>query len=454
MRYFGTDGIRNTAEYLLGNNLPYLLGKALSQHGGKVIVARDVRTHSLDIEKQLCKGLLEGYAQIWLTGVMPTPALAYTALTQKADYAVMITASHNPPAFNGLKVFGKNGQKLSLQQEKNLDDAIYALSMCDREDFCFADEQICADTLTEEEQNSCLSISINPQNHRIRIVSGALYEYQKHVRSMFPRFDGIKVRLDCAHGCFATVAPEIFLSLGAVVCAENDTQDGENVNINCGSTHISEFAKHVNKDEIGFAFDGDGDRVLAVVNQKVYDGDAILLALSSLYRIQGKLRNKFVVGTTLTSTRLQRELAYHNTALLRAQVGDKYVLDTMLAQNCLLGGEKSGHILMLDKANTGDGLITALSLLEVKKVVGNLQNFTPYPMLEFNLSAQNPSQMIAEPSFQQKIAEVNNKYSKKGRLIIRPSGTEPYVRIAFECFSSKPDAIFEDIRNIFITKEK
>lgn len=453
MYYFGTDGIRNTAETLIKNNIPFLLGKALSQHGAKVIVARDVRTHSLDIEKQLCKGLLEGSAQIWLTGIMPTPALAYTAMTQKADYAVMITASHNPPEFNGLKVFGKCGQKLSLAKEKELDEQIFALASQDNDDFCFADELMCSDALTEDEKNSNLTISLCAQNHRIRIVEGAMFCYQAHVKKMFPRFDGVKVRLDCAHGCFATVAAEVFSSLGAVVCAENDTMDGNKVNVNCGSTNIERFAKHVKKGELGFAFDGDGDRVLTVADGKIYDGDAMLLALSTLYRIQGKLRNKFVVGTTLTNTRLQRELAFQNTALIRAQVGDKYVLDTLISQNCLLGGEKSGHILMLDRANTGDGLITALSLLEVKKVVGSLPKFTPYPMLQFNMYTDSPDETIAGDSFQQKIRTATELYGKQGRFIIRPSGTEPYIRIAYECFDNDFSNIFEKIKEIFSQRQ-
>lgn len=449
MRYFGTDGIRNTASYLLENDLPFLLGKALSRCGGKIVVARDVREHSLEIEKQLCKGLLEGACQIWLTGVMPTPALAYTAQTQKASFAVMITASHNPPEYNGLKVFGKNGQKLSLSQEKKLDDMIFELADGGRDDFFFADELVCADALSEEEKNCNLTISLHPQNHRIRIVEGALFAYLTHVKKLFTRFDGMKVRLDCANGCFAGVAPDAFASLGVIVNAENNTQNGKTVNVNCGSTHIEKFAKRVQKDEIGFAFDGDGDRVLAVVDQKVYDGDAILLALSTLYRIQGKLKNKFVVGTTLTNTRLQRELAFHNTALLRTQVGDKYILDALQSQNCLLGGEKSGHIIMLDKANTGDGLITALSLLEVKKTIGSLPKFIPYPMLQFNVPSSSATEEITTDEFQQKIESAQQIVKNKGRLIIRPSGTEPYIRVCFECFDQQPKQLFEQIKAIF-----
>ncbi len=449
MYYFGTDGIRDKAARLLELRLPYLLGCALSEKGGKVIVSRDVRTHSEDIEKQLCKGLLTGKSQIWLTGVLPTPALAYVAEQERADYAVMITASHNSPEFNGLKVFGKNGSKLPLAEETALDARLRAIAEGEHIPSDAADTAA-ADALSDDELGSELSIRISKQNHRIRIVDGAQQMYAKRVRSLFSRFDGQKVRLDCAHGCYAGLAKGIFEELGIQTVAENDTRDGERVNVECGSTHIDKFAAHVKMNEIGFAFDGDGDRVLAVVDGKPYDGDAILLALSTLYRIQGKLRKKFVVGTKLTNSRLQRELAFQNTALVRADVGDKYVLDMLRTSCCPLGGEKSGHILMLDRANTGDGLITALTLLEVKKTIGSLPKFIPYPMLEFNVRADNPAEYSKSAEFLNKVAVAEKNFGKKGRLIVRPSGTEPYIRIAYECFTGESEPVFEKIRELFL----
>ncbi len=447
MYYFGTDGIRDYASTLLKEQLPYYLGKTLAKKGGKIIVARDVRSHSLDIEKQLCKGLLEGATQIWLTGVLPTPALAYTAQTQKADYAVMITASHNVPEFNGLKVFGKGGSKLSSEEEMHLDNEIFLLKNGkESAPLTLAFDDVSSDILTEEEKTSDLHISLSAQNHRIRIADGAEFLYAKHVKSLFPRFDGYAVRLDCAHGCFASLAPQVFAELGVIVHAQNDTRDGEKVNVECGCTHIERFVQSVQPGEIGFSFDGDGDRVLAVVDGKVYDGDGILLALSTLYRLQGKLKNRFVVGTILTGTKLQRELAYHNTALLRTDVGDKHVLDALVSQNLLLGGEKSGHIIMLDKAPTGDGIITALSLLQVKRTLGSIPKYTPYPVLEFNLPSKDAHKDVFSDDFQAKITKVRDKYSKQGRLIVRPSGTEPYIRIMYECFASNYQKIFEEIK--------
>jgi len=455
MYYFGTDGIRNRADNLLSNGIPTLLGAALAASGGKVLVARDVRTHSLDIEKSLVKGLVFGDAQIWLTGVLPTPALAYVAEKENADYAVMITASHNPPEFNGLKVFGKGGRKLSPEEETALDNKIYELA---KKGFPQQPAELgeqaelsAADILSEDELNSKLTISASRKNHKVRIAAGAEKLYFKHVTDMFARFEGFKVCLDLAHGCYAELAKGIFEDLGISVRAINDTRDGALVNVNCGSTNLDKFVPLVKEDEIGFAFDGDGDRVLAVVDGKPYDGDAILLALSTLYRIQGKLRKKFVVGTKLTNSRLQRELAFQNTALMRADVGDKYVLDALKQSGSLLGGEKSGHILMLDRANTGDGLITALTLLEVKKTIGSLPKFTPYPMLEFNVKHENPKEYESSSEFKALAAKAENLYGKKGRFVIRASGTEPYIRIAYECFSQDYETAFEKIKKLFLT---
>ena len=457
MRYFGTDGIRDRADALLARKLPYLLGRALSQTENKIIVARDVRTHSRLIENMLVLGLLDGKADIYLAGVLPTPALAYIAALENADYAVMITASHNPPLFNGLKVFGKSGRKLSESEERALDDKVFELDKSyasPREPAIYdapcldVAADVSAHALTDDETRSKLNI-LPSKTHRVRIVNGAQELYKNHVKSMFPRFDGIKVKLDCAMGCMAQLAKGVFEELGANVTAINDERDGEKVNVKCGSTHLDAFIPLVARDELGFAFDGDGDRVLAVADGKRYDGDGILLALSALYRIQGKLKKKFVVGTQLTNTRLQRELAFNDIALIRTDVGDKHVLNELLERGCLLGGEKSGHILMLDRANTGDGLITALSLLEVKKTLGSLPRFTPYPMIEFNVSSTDPAKEATSPDFMEKVSEIKAAYGNLGRFIIRPSGTEPFIRVAFECFSPSPEPIFESIKKHF-----
>ncbi len=442
MHYFGTDGIRDVWSTLMDGRVPFLLGKALSKGERKILVARDVREHSSKIERQLVLGLLQGDAKIWLTGVLPTPALAYLASVERADFAVMITASHNPPNFNGLKVFGKCGQKLDAREEALLDEAIYTMCSSNLPATKIDDEPVEAEKLSP-------SLTLTPVGHRVRVVSGGEELYKKHILSMFGRFDGVKVRVDAAHGCYARLATDVFASLGADVSATNDSPCGSLVNVDCGSTHLDALASQMREGEIGFAFDGDGDRALAVVNGKPYDGDGILLALATLLKLQGKLKKKFVVGTSLSSSMLERELAAQDIALLRSDVGDKNVLATMKSSGSVLGGEKSGHVIMLDRACTGDGLLTALSLLEVKKTLGRLPDFTPYPMLEFNVPASSPEDAIKDAAFASKIDKAKEIVKNEGRLVVRPSGTEPFVRVAAECFSNSPDALFEKIKRVF-----
>lgn len=438
MHYFGTDGIRRRADELTSGNIPYLLGRALGMGCGKVIVARDVRESSPAIERMLVAGLLTGEAQIYLAGVLPTPALSYIAQAHDARFAVMITASHNPPEFNGLKVFSRRGQKLSAREEEALDAALNALS----NNVAIGEQYL--DALAADE------CAISPDvPHRVHILSGAREQYLRRVISLFPRFDGENVTLDAAHGCMCGIAREAFCALGANVVALNDVPDGKLVGVNCGSTHINTLLAATPKDGIGFAFDGDGDRVIAVANGQVYDGDAILLALSTLYRVKGKLRKKFVVGTQLSNSRLQRELAFQNTALMRTSVGDKHVLAALIQNNCLLGGEKSGHIIMLDRANSGDGLITALTLLETKRTIGSLPSFKPYPMLELDLPSESPSEELCGEAMRSKLSLAENLYGKDGRFVVRASGTEPYIRVAYECFSSNWQTIFAEVKKLF-----
>lgn len=452
MRYFGTDGVRGGADWILKSNIACKLGEALAEKGSKVVVARDVRAHSFDIEKQLVGGLLTKNTDIRLCGVLPTPALAYTADTENADYAVMITASHNAPEYNGLKVFGKGGRKLSLCEERALDDALFkrlpdaggaSASTFSSYEALSSNEFLPGIFLKAQSDKEIFSLKPD----RIEILEGAERNYKRRILSMFPKFTGMKVRLDLAHGCFAELAADVFSDLGADVTAINDDRDGENVNVACGSTHITRF--EVKKNEIGFAFDGDGDRVLAVVDGKVYDGDAILLALSMLYRLRGKLKNRFVVGTLLSNSRLQRELAWQGTVLLRADVGDKNVLNMLSERECPLGGEKSGHIIMADKASTGDGLLTALTLLEAKKTMGSLPKFSPYPMREYNIRAEDPKTAIRQNDFVTKIARAEEAIGTKGRMIVRPSGTEPFIRIAVEYYAKNHGEIFTRVQNIF-----
>ncbi len=428
MRYFGTDGIRDRADALLQNDIPRRLGKALGATSGKVIVARDVRESSPAIERALVQGLLEGDAQIYLAGVLPTPALAYIAEAHDARYAVMITASHNPPEFNGLKVFSRGGRKLSAREEEALDAALSS-----------------SETLSDGGSAG----SERNEVHRVRVMSGAEREYADHIVSLFFPFFGERVTIDAANGCMAGVARRVFEALSVSVTAINDVRDGSKVNVDCGSTHLDALLGATPKNGIGFAFDGDGDRALAVVDGKPYDGDAILLSLSTLYRVKGKLKRRLVVGTDLTGSKLSQALAAQNIALLRTAVGDKHVLAALTENGCSLGGEKSGHILMPDKANTGDGLITALTLLEAKRTLGSLPSYEPYPSLEFNVRSEDPQSAMKSEKMRKMMETLQKAYGDKGRFVYRASGTEPYIRVMYECFSKDFESVFEKIKEAF-----
>ncbi len=447
MRYFGTDGIRGKAEEIINSGIAEKLGLALAGCGEKILIGRDVREHSPLIEKQLVRGLLDGGAKVLLAGEVPTPVLSFTAARENADFAVMITASHNPPEYNGLKVFGECGKKLSPEDEKLIDNALSRL-VHGAELACDWAEDL-KKSVAPYHKDSFSAVKCG----EVQPLFGVEREYKRYVMSLFPSMTGFKVKLDCANGCYSGLAAEIMSELGAQVSAVNDARDGKHVNENCGSVNIKNFITQVERDEMGFAFDGDGDRVLAVVDGKIYDGDAILLSVSMLYKLRGKLKNRFIVGTVLTNSRLQRELAWQGAALLRTGVGDKYVLDALIEQNCVLGGEKSGHIIMLDKSATGDGLLTALTLMEAKKTMGSLPKFSPYPMREFNFPSQNPKAEAASALFQAKVKEAEMLVGGRGRIIARPSGTEPVIRVAAEYFSKNHGEIFEKIYNIFAPRE-
>lgn len=461
MRIFGTDGIRGKADWLLQNGVARALGCALSTvdfssandsvefeenesktvdgkerdqtcnyvcekgrgkisgNGAKaestkkrIAVAKDVRLSSPAIERQLIEGLLEGGADVRLCGVLPTPALAYVAAEVDADYAVMITASHNPPEYNGLKVMSGRG-KLDDKEEKMLDEEVVKKMECER----------------SPKTTSATSIEI---------FEGAESKYKKHLLDVFSHFGQetkqCKVMLDCAHGCAAELAADVFETLGFDVVCLNGDRDGNLVNVGCGATDLTAFK--VERGDVGFSFDGDADRVIAVVDGEPYDGDQILYALAEYYFRCGTLINNAVVGTVLTDSALEKEFAYKGITLHRSAVGDKFVLEKMRETGAVLGGEKSGHTVLGDKTVTGDGIITALTLLQARAALGGLPRFTPTPTFSFNVPSLNPAARFASAEFQARVAAAEEYVGRKGRIIVRPSGTENVIRITVECSSA------------------
>ena len=406
MKYFGTDGIRNKASKVLPLAPP--LGLQLSQKHKKVAVARDPRISSFDIEKELVKGLLSGGADVLLCGVMPTPALAYVVKEQSIDCAVMITASHNPPEYNGLKVMGADG-KLSEDEEREIDEGLSHVSL----------------------SNSCAS-------GKVDILSSSVRDYKRHVIALFSHIDMSKldrpIYLDTAHGCFSYIAKDVFETLGANVVAVNNDYDGEKINVNCGATAMDKFQLQIPDRAIGFAFDGDGDRVFAVVDGKIYDGDQILYNLATFYKSKNR-NNIGVVGTIMTGGGVEKALEKQKLQLFRADVGDKYVAEMMKDKGIILGGERSGHIIIGDKTSTGDGLVTALAFLECY-LDGNLKKVREYPTENYNLECENPKKLFESVEFQEKICKFVAKIGKRGRVIARPSGTESVVRLTIERYDN------------------
>lgn len=433
MKYFGTDGIRDKAERILEQNIAYRLGRALAHNRARIAVGKDVRLTSNAIEKNLVCGILDGGGCALLCGLIPTPALAFIAEQEKTDFAVMITASHNPPEYNGLKVFGAMGSKLSTDREIALDRALDQISEEDEQDCKINEHSIMGSTIRPETQSN-----LRRETGGVRIVSDARSRYIARLIELSPRLDGKEIVLDCAHGCFSDVAAVVLEKLGARVTAIFDSPDGELVNVGCGATNLEALQKQCGQ-KIGFAFDGDGDRVIAVADEKIIDGDGLLFAISEYYRATGKLENSAVVGTIMSGGGLEKELALKGITLHRADVGDKYVKEMMTQSGAVVGGENSGHIILFDRAGTGDGLLTALTFLEAIAYLNCIPTYKKNEQYSYRLICDNPREIMHNESFLSLIEQTEALIGRKGRLIVRPSGTENVVRITIEKYDTTLD---------------
>ncbi len=412
------------------------LGEILSSSGCRIIVGKDDSQTSSIIEKQLCKGLMKNGCAIWLCGVAPLPALNFVGSTQGCDGIVMICTNGD---FSQIAIYGKNGRILSSKEIENLDKRLQNAVAGKAEPPQSVERltpiaNVSADCLSEEELESELVINQLKKNRFVRIVEGVQFLYAKHLKSMFCQFSAQKIKLGVSSSTQSGVAPRVFRDLGCEVSIENALNENE-------YEHPFSFAKCIKKDEIGFAFNRDGSKLVAVVDKKVYDGDGMLLALSTLYRIQGKLKKKIVVGSTLSSSRLQRELAYHNTALYRAKSGENHVYEGLIDCGCLLGGERDGSILLLDKSTSSDPVLTALCLLEVKKTIGSLPRFVPYQTYEKSFYTNNVNSKIA---LENDVDTIKNVYNKKGRLLFLQNENNT-TKVYFECFLQNYADVFKDL---------
>ena len=394
-RYFGTDGVRGVVGEDLTVELVEKLGKAatLWSGGGRVFVGRDTRGSGPELEEAFARGVVAAGGSAVLAGVLPTPAVALLAL----DLGIVISASHNPPEYNGIKFFDAEGQKLT--------DA--------------AEEEI--ESLLEAE---------GPGGGRIDRVDVANESYLEHVLERFGSgLDGLRIVVDCANGAYSGIAPKAFSRLGADVTAIGDEPDGTNINVGCGAMDLGLLSRTVVEQgaDLGIAFDGDGDRVLAVdAAGETVDGDQIL-AILALH-----LGVKLVAVTQMTNLGFHRLMEKHGIRVVTTAVGDRYVLEALRAEGGLLGGEQSGHVIYLRDHVTGDGLAAALLLcgaLDGRSLAEAAAVMAKYPQAKENVRTRTrslPDDLLAE------IEVINRELDGTGRVLVRPSGTEPLVRVLVE----------------------
>ncbi|MFC6277358.1 phosphoglucosamine mutase [Psittacicella hinzii] len=422
-KYFGTDGVRGkvgekiTPEFAL--KLGWAAGKVLASHNknSKVLIGKDTRISCYMLESALEAGFAAAGVASYLTGPMPTPAISYLTRTFRMDAGVVISASHNPYYDNGIKFFNSDGTKLPDEVELEIEKYL-------------------------ELPLECVDNVALGRAKRVVDAVGRYIEFCKASFSTRFSLNGLKIVIDCSNGATYHIAPSVFQELGADVIAVGNQPNGININDNCGSTHIDFLVKKVqdNQADLGIAFDGDGDRVIMVSGSgKVVDGDQILYILAAYEKATNRLGDKGVVGTLMTNNGLVTALKKLNIPLDRAAVGDRYVLQKLLDNNWYLGGENSGHIIHLNKNQTGDGIIAALatlrSLSHFNKTLDQMIAEVPlFPQVLINVRIDKlESGVIDKPSVQQLLKDLEEKLSPEGgRLLLRASGTEPIIRVMVE----------------------
>ncbi len=419
--YFGTDGIRGrTNAGVMTAATAMKVGQAAGtrflrgSHKHRVVIGKDTRLSGYMLENALVAGFTSVGMDVILLGPMPTPAVALLTRELRADVGVMISASHNPYEDNGIKLFGPDGFKLSD-----------------------ADEAAIEAMLAED-----LPLAPAPQIGRARRIEDARGRYIHAVKASLPddvRLDGLKIVVDCANGAAYQVAPSAIWELGAEVVAVGVTPNGTNINDKCGSTHLDLIKESVvaSGADIGIALDGDADRLI-VVDEKgqTVDGDQIMALIGSQLAARGQLRGGGIVATVMSNLGLERFLDSKGLNLVRAKVGDRYVLEAMRAGGYNVGGEQSGHMIMLDHATTGDGTIAALQVLAALVKSGLraselMHLFDPVPQLLKNVRFAG-GKPLDDARVRAVIAEAEAQLSGRGRLVIRPSGTEPVIRVMAE----------------------
>lgn len=424
-RLFGTDGVRGVANEELTPQLAMQLGQAgayvltkENAHKPTIMVGCDTRISGDMLANALMAGVCSVGANAVYVGVVPTPAVAYLTKKYKVDAGVVISASHNPVEFNGIKFFDGNGYKLPDAME----DEIEALIKSDM---------------------SGIKFPTGSGVGKIKYRTDAREEYINHaIQSVPVDLSGMKIVVDCAEGASFYTSVEALKELGAEVVAIHNNPDGTNINANCGSTHMEELQARVvyEKAQVGLAFDGDADRLLAVdENGKQVDGDQIMAIVGNFMKEQGKLKGDTIVATVMSNLGFFIMGEKNGIKMEQTKVGDRYVLERMKEIEASLGGEQSGHVIFLDENTTGDGLLSALHLLEVmvetKKPLSELSKIMevlPQALVNAKVPNHKKEKYMDYPEIAAAIEELTAKFAGEGRVLIRPSGTEPKVRVMIE----------------------
>lgn len=424
-KLFGTDGVRGVANTELTADLAYKVGKAGSyvlaketHHRPKILVGIDTRISCDMLQNALASGILSAGGDVYILGVIPTPAVAYLVRKHKADAGVMISASHNPMEYNGIKFFNGSGFKLNDEMEDEIEEIIF-------------------------HGMESLPTPTGGDLGRIYDLTSAAQEYRDFIKSRNQEdLSGLKLLLDCANGATSNYAGSIFSDLGAEVTVIHNQPDGTNINQNCGSTHMESLKEKLlsGSYDLGIAYDGDGDRVLTMTaDGELVDGDKIIAIIGKYLKEQGKLSNNTIVGTIMSNLGLKLMAEENEMDIILSNVGDRYVLEDMLKGNFSIGGEQSGHIILLDYNTTGDGIMSSLVLLNVmkhsKKTLKDLSEImTTMPQVLENVKVPNDKKaaVMADKEIAKEISRIEELLNGKGRVLLRPSGTEPLIRIMLE----------------------
>ncbi len=424
-KLFGTDGIRGKAnKWPMTPEIALQVGRAVGylfkNHGSKhkILIGKDTRLSGYLLENAIASGLCSMGAEALFVGPLPTPAIAFLTTDMRCDAGIVISASHNPYYDNGIKIFGRDGFKLSDALEEEIEDMVLNDSIS-----------------SKRAQNEEIGKAYRIEDARGR--------YVVHLKNTFPKgetLEGLKIVLDCANGAAYKVAPAVFEELGAEVIKIGVSPNGLNINDGCGALYPQKVAELVRQENahLGIALDGDADRVIVIDEKgRIVDGDQILAMCAREMKENGTLKGDAVVATVMSNMGLEKVLESMGLRLIRTKVGDRFVVERMREEGINLGGEQSGHIIFLDHATTGDGILAALQVLAVMKRHGKLLSeladiFERYPQVLVNVKVKEKVPQEEIPGLSELVAKVEKELGDEGRVLIRPSGTEPKYRVMLE----------------------